>query len=288
MNTSENFINNAVIRLAKKADPTKVSPAKAEYKLDMGISDEEADRMTGIYNSIKVEKVGMDAFPEELFNDVLDWLLSEGKYRDTLMMVCAANFGMRFSDVRQIKVCNLVDVNGEFRTKFYINEQKTTKTRPFYINEAVKVAMVLYWEHYGNTKGYNDYLFTSDSNHKTYTDDGVQTPISHTQMENSLKTTIKNVGVKLKNDKSETGGDIKLNTHSFRKLYGGKFCRVCSRLIHDGILDVDLFAIQLLQLDFSHTSMSTTQRYCGEMERAKAIVVNNMNIGLDVLEKYLY
>ena len=52
-------------------------------------------------------------------------------------------------------------------------------------------------------------------------------------------------------------------------------------------IDVDLFAIQLLQLDFSHTSMSTTQRYCGEMERAKAIVVNNMNIGLDILRKYL-
>lgn len=287
MNTAGNFINNKIIHLVTKADPTKVSPAKAEYKLDMGISDEEADRMTEIYNDIKVEKVGMDEFPETLFNDVLDWLLSERKYRDALMMVCAANFGMRFSDVRQIKVCNLVDIDGNFRTKFYINEQKTTKTRPFYINEAVKAAMVLYWNVYKDEKNYSDYLFTSDSNNKTYDDEGVQTPISHTQMENSLKTTIRKVGVKLKNDKSETGGDIKLNTHSFRKLYGGKFCRVCSRLIHDGILDVDLFAIQLLQLDFSHTSMATTQRYCGEMERAKAIVVNHMNIGLDVLKKYL-
>lgn len=287
MNTAGNFINNKIIHLVTKADPTKVSSAKAEYKLDMGISDEEADRMTEIYNDIKVEKVGMDEFPETLFNDVLDWLLSERKYRDALMMVCAANFGMRFSDVRQIKVCNLVDIDGNFRTKFYINEQKTTKTRPFYINEAVKAAMVLYWNVYKDEKNYSDYLFTSDSNNKTYDDEGIQTPISHTQMENALKTTIRKVGVKLKNDRSETGGDIKLNTHSFRKLYGGKFCRVCSRLIHDGILDVDLFAIQLLQLDFSHTSMATTQRYCGEMERAKAIVVNHINIGLDVLKKYL-
>ena len=76
MNTAENLFNNKIIHLSVKADPTKVSPVKAEYKLDMGISDEEAGRMIEIYNDIKVEKVGMDEFPETLFNDVLDWLLN--------------------------------------------------------------------------------------------------------------------------------------------------------------------------------------------------------------------
>lgn len=260
-------------------------------RLDLGMNTVQVKtEAEEIYNAEVVEKVGMDEFPEELFNTVLEYFISDGKIREAMMMICAANFGMRFSDVRQIKVSHLVDIDGEFRTKFYINEQKTTKTRPFYINDAVKTAMCIYWKKYKNSKKYNDYLFTADGNNKKYVisnGEKVQTPLSHTQFESALKSAMRDIGVKLKNDYTYQGGDIKLNTHSFRKLYGGKFCRTCSKLIREEVLDVDLFAIQLLQLDFSHTSMATTQRYCGELERAKSIVVNHMNLGLEVVEKYL-
>ncbi len=135
-------------------------------------------------------------------------------------------------------------------------------------------------------KKYNDYLFTSESNHRTHKD-GTIKPITHSAAESIIKNTLHSMGVSLKNDPRCSSGEIKLNTHSLRKMYGGVFCRTGHRLKEEGRLNVDLEVIQLLQNDYMHTSMATTQRYCGEMERAKQIIVNNMNIGLPILRVYL-
>lgn len=262
-----------------------------EYRLDLGFDSPEEQAEAEIeYEKNAIQKVGMNGFPEDVFNNVLEYFLMAGKIREATMMVCAANFGMRFSDVCQIKLSHLLKPDGEFRNHFYINEQKTTKTRAFYINESIKAVISIYWGKYSGIKKYNDYLFTSDGNNKKYIiehGEKIQAPISHTQFENELKKTIFATGVKLKNDANYAGGDIKLNTHSLRKLYGSKFIITGVELIEKKILKADFFVLQLLQIHFGHTSMATTQRYCEETERVWETISNHMNIGLDVLENFL-
>ncbi len=258
-----------------------------EYRIENIQFESEEERIRAVEEAEEnvARKVGMDEFPEDIHSMMLEYLLSNGKFRNALWLVCSANLGMRFSDVSKLKVSHLIDAEGNFRLKFYLNERKTGKERPFYINEAVKAAMCIFWKN-SPQKKYNDYLFVSESNHRTHKD-GTIKPITHSAAENIIKNTLRALGISLKNDSRCSGGEIKLNTHSLRKMYGGVFSRTGCRLKDEGRLNVDLTVIQLLQNDYMHTSMATTQRYCGEMERAKQIIVNEMNIGLPVLRKYL-
>lgn len=258
-------------------------PPKREYRVNNLKFDSEESRKQEEENAAK--KIGMDEFPEDIHSMMLEYLLSNGKFRDALLLVCAANLGMRFSDVVKLKPSNFLFSDGKFRDKFYLEERKTGKERPFFINEAVQAAVCLFCK---NSQGrmYNGYLFTSESNNKVF-ENGTAKPISHTAEEQIIKSTLAKLGVRLKNDSHCDGGDIKLNTHSLRKMYGGVFCRTGLRLKDEGRLNIDLAVIQLLQNDFMHKSMATTQRYCEEMERAKQIIVNEMNIGLPVLRKFL-
>ncbi len=256
---------------------------KREYRVNNLQFDSEESRKQEEENAAK--KIGMDEFPEDIHSMMLEYLLSNGKFRDALLLVCAANLGMRFSDVVKLKPSHFLFSNGEFRTQFYLKERKTGKERPFFINESVQAAMCLFCEH-SQGRMYEGYLFTSESNNKAFIN-GAAKPISHTAEENIIKTTLSKLGIKLKNDSRYDGGEIKLNTHSLRKMYGGVFCRTGIRLRDEGKLNIDLAVILLLQNDFMHKSMATTQRYCEEMERAKQIIVNEMNIGLPVLRKFL-
>ncbi len=170
---------------------------KREYHIDNFRFDNEEDKILAEEKAdeIAVKKIGMDAFPEDIYNTMLEYLLSNGKFRDALLMVCAANLGMRFSDVVKLRFSHFFYIDGEFRIKFYIREKKTGKERPFFINEAVKAAMCLFCEH-SQTRGYNDYLFTSESHNKVLAN-GLAKPISHTAAENIIKSILLQIGIKI-------------------------------------------------------------------------------------------
>ncbi len=288
MNAEQIRIEDCPIKILHKNDNVfkDNNAANSKYHIDIRFdSEEEKESAAKGAEEISSRKVGMDEFPENIHSMMLRYLLNNGKYRDALLLVCSANLGMRFSDVVNLKVFHFVYSDGNFREKFYLSERKTGKERPFYVNEAVKAAVCIFWKNSPHKK-FNDYLFTSESHNSTDKNGNIK-PISHTAVENIIKKTLPQIGIKLKNDSSYIGGEIKLNTHSLRKMYGGVFCRTGCRLNEEGRLNVDLTVIQLLQNDYMHTSMSTTQRYCGEMERAKKVIVDEMNIGLPVLKEYL-
>ena len=256
---------------------------------------------------------GMDAMSEPIFNGVIETLLEKGKTRDVLMFTLQANFGIRHSDLIKLKLINLIDADGKFRDKVNWCEQKTSKTRTLYINDAVKAATIIYLRNHTDKK-LTDFLFTAEGRNKgykkvTYTDDNgkikplkingkfvyehdengelIPEPTRRDQAENCLKDTLISMGIKLKNDRRCVDGEYKLNTHSNRKLYAMKFGEVAQGMKNNGQLNADADIMTLVQFDLRHTSIQTTMRYNKSFEKVKEVVCNNMNLGLSVLERYL-
>lgn len=256
---------------------------------------------------------GMDAMPEPIFNGVIENLLEKGKTRDTLMYVLQANFGIRHSDLVKLKLINLIDIDGNFRDKVNWCEQKTSKTRQYIINDAVKAATIIYLRNHTDKK-LTDYLFTSEGRNKGYRkvmyvdergkskamringkfvyerdEEGnlIPEPMRRDQAENTLKDSLIAMGVKLKNDRRCKDGEFKLCTHSMRKLYSEKFSETAYNLKASGKLNIDADILALVQLDLRHSSIQTTMRYNHSFDRIKEVVCQHINLGLSVLDRYI-
>lgn len=275
-------------------------------------TEKELDEAINLEDSM-VDSEGMDAMPEPIFNGVIEHLLKKGKTRDALMYVLQANFGIRHSDLVKLKLINLIDIDGNFREKVNWCEQKTDKTRQYIINDAVKVATIIYLRTHTDKK-LTDYLFTSEGRNKGYkkvmcmSENGklkpirvngkfvyerdengelIPEPTRRDNAENTLKDTLIAIGVKLKNDRRCKDGEYKLNTHSLRKEYSEKFSETAYALKASGKLNIDADVLALVQLDLRHSSMQTTMRYNHSFDRIKEVVCKNMNLGLSVLDRYI-
>ena len=113
---------------------------------------------------------GMNYFPADVYNKMIEYSLNHGKIRNAMLMICMANWGMRFSDVVRVRFGYLFDRNGQFKENFSLmnGEQKTKKTVVYYNNDATKAIISLFLNTpEGQKKSRLDYLFTSESNHAT-------------------------------------------------------------------------------------------------------------------------
>ena len=111
---------------------------------------------------------GMNYFPADVYNKMIEYSLNNGKIRNAMLMICMANWGMRFSDVVRVRFGYLFDRNGQFKENFSLmnGEQKTKKTVVYYNNDATKAIISLFLNTpEGQKKSRLDYLFTSESNH---------------------------------------------------------------------------------------------------------------------------
>ena len=122
------------------------------------------DQMTDETDS-KTHK-GMDNFPIETYNAMIEYSLNHGKIRNAMLMICMANWGMRYSDVVRVRFGYLFDREGRFKDNFSLpnGEQKTKKTVLYYNNEATETIISLYLNTpEGRKKSRLDYLFVSES-----------------------------------------------------------------------------------------------------------------------------
>ena len=303
------YEDNKTIKFVPAADQRK----KYDFKIPQSCKPTSEEMFAAIKKCEETSRgIGMDEFPEHIYNKFIEYLLSSGKYRDACMEILHANFGMRYSDVCRIKLQDLMYFNPdsgdwEFKDYFTLVEKKTSKTRNkvkdkktgeekcrpvpryFYLNDAVKAILSIYLQHC-DVKWY-EYLFVSQSNNKTYeTDDEgrtIQSPLTWGAERDIIKDNLPKIGVFLKNDSRYSGGELRICTHSLRKMYGGIYLRTGEMLKSKGIISTDLGVLKLLQNNFMHSSMTTTQRYCGEMEKVNSIIINEMNIGWSALEQYL-
>lgn len=114
---------------------------------------------------------GMNNFPTEIYDKMIEYSLSNGKIRNAMFMICMANWGMRYSDVVRVRFGYLFDREGRFKESFTLpnGEQKTKKTVVYYNNEATKAIIGLYLSRYETRKKSRlDFLFVSESGNKNY------------------------------------------------------------------------------------------------------------------------
>lgn len=267
------------------------------------------------YAEKQKESQGMDVLPIDLYYQMLENCLIRKDYRSTFFLTAMANFGLRHSDVVKLRRIDLVDEHNRIREKVLIQEKKTSKQRILFVNNAVKMALLLLLNNSNISP--TDYLISSNGRRKgyeteTYIDaDGkekklringkyvykkdengnlIPKPLSRSQSENIIKDIIiENLGYALKNDKRckddpECIG--KICTHSLRKLYGWAVTEAFINQFDSDIAYAHAAALSFLSQDYGHSSESMTLHYSKDFEALKQKINLNMNLGADVLEKY--
>ena len=319
---------------------------------------------------------GMNNFPIDVYNQMIEYSLNNGKIRNAMLMICMANWGMRFSDVVRVRFGYLFDRNGQFKESFSLpnGEQKTKKTVIYYNNEATEKIIGIYLNSpEGKDKSRLDFLFVSESRNKALasitsieaddlydpqiefiqkelaklpemekgllkkyvegkiTDDNfkymsevikeerknliiklsdledskagyisptpnadyilIQKPITKKVGQDIVKDTLDKIGVVPKNrrDKSvEPTTNAKYNTHSLRKTFADWFIKTGDELNNSGKLAFNDTIMDLLKEKFKHSSRSVTTHYTDAQEEAFKLICQNLNIGLEAVENYIY
>lgn len=257
------------------------------------------------------ESQGMDVLPIDLYEQMLENCLIRKDYRSAFFLTAMANFGLRHSDVVKLRRIDLVDENNRIRDQILIQEKKTSKQRILFVNNAVKMALLL---HLNNSNiSPTDYLITSngkrkgyeietDSNGKSLRINGkyvykldengnkIPKPLSRSQSENIIKDIIiENLGLALKNDKrckNDPDAIGKICTHSIRKLYGWAVTEAFINQFDSDVAYAHAAALSFLSQDYGHSSEAMTLHYSKDYENLKRKITLSMNLGIGVLEKY--
>ena len=114
---------------------------------------------------IATQSHAMDSIPIDTFNSLVEHLIRTGKLRDAMLLVCAGNWGMRYSDTVRVRFCHLFDADGKIKQLFHIpsGEKKTGKDNVYFNNKATEFIIRLYLKENPRVTRL-DYLFTNNSN----------------------------------------------------------------------------------------------------------------------------
>lgn len=174
---------------------------------------------------------------------ISSYLINNERYRDNMLFIVGINFGLRVSDLLQLRFCQLINNDLTFKTTFPILEKKTKNTRKvrrnryITINEAVMDAITLYLEH--NQCRLDDYLFRSESNRGS----NQNKPMSRMSVDRILKDIAQTLGLA-----------NKMATHSLRKTFA----------YHQMVMsNNDPRKLLLLQKMFGHSTAAQTLDYIG-------------------------
>lgn len=203
------------------------------------------------------------AEPIKSLDDIMkisEYFISKGRYRDNMLFIVGINFGLRVSDLRLLRFCNIINDDLTFKDKFPVLEKKTKNTRKvkknrwITINDAVIDAVTLYLE---NTDGVSlsDYMFKSESNHGS----NINQPIHRNNIDNILKSAAKDLGL-----------DVKISTHTLRKTFGFHQMMMCNN---------DPRKLLVLSKMFGHSSTAVTLEYIGITGEEIADAYRNLNLG---------
>lgn len=176
-------------------------------------------------------------------NRISRYLIDNGRYRDNMLFIVGINFGLRISDLLQLRFTQLINDDFSFKTTFPILEKKTRNTRKVQrnryisINDAVMDAVTLYLKH--THCKLDDYLFRSESNRGS----NQNKPMTRMSADRILKG--------IANDLSL---ENKMATHSLRKTFA----------YHQMVMsNNDPRKLLLLQKMFGHSSAAQTLDYIG-------------------------
>lgn len=202
--------------------------------------------------------------PIKSMDDILrisEYLIQNKRYRDNMLFIVGINFGLRVSDLRQLRFGHLINDDGQsFKSSFPIFEQKTRNTRKhkrnrhITINKAVRDAVVLYLEN-NEDVDLSDYLFRSESNHGGSKNE----PIHRNSVDRILKGIAKDLDL-----------NIQMSTHTLRKTFA----------YHQMVMsNNDPRKLLLLQKMMGHSSMVQTLDYIGITGEEIEEAYRELNLG---------
>lgn len=177
-------------------------------------------------------------------NRISKYLIDNKRYRDNMLFIVGINFGLRVSDLRSLRFCNIINDNCTFKDSFPVFEKKTRNTRSrkknryITINTAVVEAVTLYLENTPDVH-MSDYMFRSISNNGRSKNE----PLSIKSIDRTLKSIAEDLSL-----------TAKISTHSLRKTFG------YHQMMMSGN---DSRKLLLLQKIFGHSSAAQTLDYIG-------------------------
>ena len=220
-----------------------IAPSR-EHVTEEALTDHSADPIKSMDDIMRISR----------------YLISNARYRDNMLFIVGINFGLRVSDLRVLRFCNVINDNLTFKDTFPIFEKKTRNTRKkkknryITVNTAVMEAITLYLEHTDDVH-LSDYMFRSISNNGYKNNE----PISSYSIDRLLKS---------------IGRDLKLtmhlSTHSLRKT----FCYHQMLMSHN-----DPRKLMLLQKMLGHASPAQTLDYIGITGEEIEEAYRNLNLG---------
>lgn len=218
-------VSNSRVRIANGL----ISPAETE--VDIEIAEE--------HKSEPIKDI-------EDIDRISRYLIKNERYRDNMLFIVGINFGLRISDLLQLRFMHLINDNFTFKTTFPILEKKTKNTRKvkrnryITINSAVMDAVTLYLEH--NPSKLDDYMFQNQSNRKS-TKRTEGSPMSRQRVDVILKDIADTLHL-----------NCKIATHSLRKTFG----------YHQMLMsNNDPRKLLVLQKMFGHSTSAQTLDYIG-------------------------
>lgn len=215
---------------------------------------------------------------------------SKRGYRNALMFVAGINFGLRVSDLTQLRFGHLIRPDGSIKDEFYIREIKTARKRGkndatvdengevkyklknprrVFVNQSVKEMLRLYCGSLGEIK-LDDYLFPGQK---------PGTKLSYQQIYHIFMTLLDHnpevgrYGYRPGILVDQLTRPVHASTHMLRKTFAYHFImnqRDQAR------------AIQYLQICFGHSSQLITLAYAGITDDEIANLQLTMNLGGDV------
>lgn len=191
---------------------------------------------------------------------ISDWCIEHGRYRDNMLFIVGINFGLRVSDLLELRFCDLINDNLTFKDTFPVFEIKTRNTRKrkrnryITINEAVVEAVTLYLEKTPNVS-LGDYLFKNQSGNST----GENVPMDRRSVNRIMDMF-----------KEKLDLTMKVSSHTLRKTFG------YHQMVMGGN---DPRQLLLLQKIFGHKSAAQTLDYIGITEEEIASAYKQLNLG---------
>lgn len=188
------------------------------------------------------------------------YLISHERYRDNMLFIVGINFGLRCSDLRELRFSNLINDNFVFKDTFPVFEKKTRNTRRrkrnryITINTAVVEAVTLYLSNTPSVR-LSDYMFRS---------------ISNNGGANNRPITVRAINMLFANLAKELDLSIKFSTHTLRKT----FCYHQMVMSHN-----DPRKLMLLQKMLGHSSPAQTLDYIGITGEEIEEAYKNLNLG---------
>lgn len=213
-----------------------------------------------VFHDTVTEKRSKPADPIKKLEDILavqEYLIRHGRYRDNLLFTMGINVGLRCNDLLHTKVGHvLTDDGAAYKGQFTIIEEKTSKRRTVFLNDAVYDALDLYFENATTPLDLNDYLFRAEGNRGKNSGE----PLQRRSVERILKEVI--------NDKCQI--NVHASTHCLRKTFA--FHVIMSAPDRSR-------AIEFLQKIFGHDSQATTLYYAGITDMEIASTYRALNLG---------